>query len=141
MEGVEARIDKVFPDRMPLEDPKCWDESWNRGLPKGKSKVARCHLLTHILGGSDKADNLVPCCQKANLIQWHEGEKGIRDFIKKNSGAVVDVKITVHYGTTTSGCPIPTGMTLVAKGSVCGGPCTDFSVSIRNSSNLADCPL
>ena len=48
----EARVCSTGGGSDPTEDPVGWQTSWNQGLPAGKRRVARCHLLGKQFGGA-----------------------------------------------------------------------------------------
>jgi len=134
----EARVCSTGQPRPALANPVGWNPQWNtQGLASGQYRVARCHLLGNQFGGSNKADNLVPCCQTENQRMAAE-EDDIAHFIRDNGGCV-DIRVSASY--TGPRSRIPRTITLEAKGRACDGPCESFFVKITNPASLFSCPV
>jgi hypothetical protein len=136
-EKSEARVCSTGGGSAAGQDPVGWNPAWNQGLPPGKRRVARCHLLGDHLGGAGTKNNLVPCCHKKNrameLVELQVGA-----FITKHGCA--DVQVIAHYD--TPGRLIPSRIEFLAKAEDSStGACKVFTFTLVNPSGLTQCPV
>ena len=135
---VQARVCSTVKRQSNPDDPIGWNSAWNQGLDVGHSRVARCHLLGVQLGGIDDANNIVPCCQSANL-DMAAVENKIAAFIRKYG--CVDIQIEADYGQRPrSG--VPDSIKFTAKGFDCSNnKCEPFSITVTNPQSLTSCKV
>ncbi len=136
-EKSEARVCSTGGGSDPTEDPVGWQASWNQGLPAGKRRVARCHLLGKQFGGAGTRNNLTPCCHSRNL-QMEVVENQVAAFVSQHG--CVDIKVKANY--STPGRRIPSSITFTAKGvDSNNNQCRTFTITVNNPSALTQCPV